>query len=66
MAHKLREKLLNTQEDFIFTYRGNEPKEILNYLITIGMPFELPAKDNLKFKTRYPGKRNKKPENLKN
>ena len=56
MAHKLREKLLNTQEDFIFTYRGNEPKEILNYLITIGMPFELPAKDNLKFKTRYPGK----------
>ena len=56
MAHKLREKLLNTQEDFIFTYRGNEPKEILNYLIAIGMPFELPAKDNLKFKTRYPGK----------
>ena len=56
MAHKLREKLLNTQEDFIFTYRGNEPKEILNYLIAIGMPFELPAKDNLKFKTRYPSK----------
>tara|TARA_R100000655_G_scaffold87881_1_gene128165 strand:- start:329 stop:1327 length:999 start_codon:yes stop_codon:yes gene_type:complete len=56
VAHKLREKLLNTQEDFIFTYRGNEPKEILNYLIEIGMPFELPAKDNLKFKTRYPGK----------
>jgi hypothetical protein len=56
LSHKLKDTLLNTNQDFIFTYRGREPKEILNYLMGIGIPFQLPPKDNLKFKIKYPSK----------
>lgn len=55
-ANKLKNIVLNTKESFIFTYRGGEPKEILNYLLNINIPFELPPKDSLKFNITYPRK----------
>jgi len=53
-ALELKNRILDTDENFVFTYRGGEPKEILRYLVSIGAPFQLPAKDNLKFNIKYP------------
>ena len=36
--HELSNRLLNTKETFIFTYRGGEPEDIINFLIKNNMP----------------------------
>jgi len=53
-ASELRNRIINTNEDFIFTYRGGEPREIINYLMLIGMPVKIPNKEKSKFKFKYP------------
>jgi len=47
-ASELKNRIQNTTEDFIFTYRGGEPREIINYLMEIGMPVEIPNKEKNK------------------
>ena len=49
-ASELKNRIQNTTEDFIFTYRGGEPREMINYLIEIGMPVAIPNKEKSKFK----------------
>ena len=51
-ALELENRILNTKENFIFTYRGNEPSTIISYLKEIGMPIKIPKNAKLKFK--YP------------
>ena len=53
-ASELKNRIQNTTEDFIFTYRGGEPREIINYLMEIGMPVAIPNKEKSKFKFKYP------------
>ena len=53
-AFELKNRIQNTTEDFIFTYRGGEPREMINYLIEIGMPVAIPNKEKSKFKFKYP------------
>ena len=53
-ASELRNRIVNTNEDFIFTYRGGEPREIINYLMLIGMPVKIPNKEKSKFKFKSP------------
>ena len=49
----LDKRLTQTNETAAFTYRGNEPKDMIRYLIKLGMPFKIvDAKDKFKFK--YP------------
>ena len=38
--HELSNRLLNTEETFIFTYRGGEPEEIIDFLIKNNMPMK--------------------------
>ena len=51
-ASELRDWILNTSEDFVFTYRGNEPTSMITYLKELGMPIKVPKNAKLKFK--YP------------
>ena len=51
-ALELKNRVLNTKENFIFTYRGNEPSIMISYLKEIGMPIKIPKNAKLKFK--YP------------
>ena len=51
-ASELRNRILNTSEDFVFTYRGNEPTNMISYLKELGMPIKVPRNAKLKFK--YP------------
>ena len=53
-ASELKNRIQNTTEDFIFTYRGGEPREMINYLMEIGMPVAIPNKEKSKFKFKYP------------
>jgi superfamily I DNA/RNA helicase len=53
-ASELINRIINTTEDFIFTYRGGEPREIINYLMFIGMPIAIPNKEKSRFKFKYP------------
>jgi superfamily I DNA/RNA helicase len=53
-AFELKNRIQNTTEDFIFTYRGGEPREMINYLMEIGMPVAIPNKEKSKFKFKYP------------
>ena len=50
---ELTKRLTQTNETFAFTCRGNEPKETINYLMKLGLPFEIPKKDK-KFNFKYP------------
>ena len=51
-ASELRSRILNTSEDFVFTYRGNEPTNMISYLKELGMRIKVPKNAKLKFK--YP------------
>ena len=53
-ASELRNRIINTKENFIFTYRGGEPREMINYLMEVGMPVKIPNKEKSKFKFKYP------------
>ncbi len=53
-ASELRDRILNTNENFIFTYRGGEPRDIINYIMQIGIPVKIPNKEKSKFKFKYP------------
>jgi len=53
-AFELKNRIQNTTEDFIFTYRGGEPREMINYLMEIGMPVAITNKEKSKFKFKYP------------
>jgi len=50
---ELTKRITQTSETFAFTYRGNEPKEIIKYLIKTGVPFKIADKHH-KFKFQYP------------
>ena len=52
-ASELKNRILNTNESFIFTFRGGDPTQIINYLISIGMPMKI-AKEDQKTKFKYP------------
>ena len=52
-ASELKNRILNTKESFIFTFRGGDPTQIINYLISIGMPMKI-AKEDQKTKFKYP------------
>ena len=51
-APELKNRILNTKEQFVFTYRGNEPKIMIDYLVELGMPMKVPSGAKLQFK--YP------------
>ena len=53
-ASELKNRILNTDENFIFTYRGGEPRDIINYIMQIGIPVKIPNKEKSKFKFKYP------------
>jgi superfamily I DNA/RNA helicase len=38
--HILIDKLINTQETFIFTYRSGEPEDIINFIIKLNLPIK--------------------------
>jgi superfamily I DNA/RNA helicase len=50
---ELTKRITQTGETFAFTYRGNEPKEIIKYLVKTGVPFRIVDKHQ-KFKFKYP------------
>ena len=50
---ELTKRIKQTNESFVFTCRGNEPRETIKYLMKLGMPFKLADKDS-KFKFKYP------------
>ena len=52
-ASELKNRILNTNESFIFTFRGGDPNQIINYLMSIGMPMKI-AKEDQKTKFKYP------------
>ena len=52
-ASELKNRILNTKESFIFTFRGGDPTQIINYLTSIGMPMKI-AKEDQKTKFKYP------------
>ena len=54
MDHELKNRILNTDENFIFTYRGGEPRDMINYIMQIGIPVKIPNKEKSKFKFKYP------------
>ena len=39
--HILIDKLINTKETFIFTYRSGEPLDMLDFLIKLNLPIKL-------------------------
>ena len=51
-APELKNRILNTNQNFIFTYRGNEPTLMIEYLVELGMPIKIPTDAKLKYK--YP------------
>jgi len=53
-ASELKNRIQNTTENFIFTYRGGEPREMIHYLMEIGMPIAIPNKEKSRFKFKYP------------
>lgn len=44
-AAELKRRILETEEKFIFTYRGNDPIHTIKYLINTGVPFQMPYND---------------------
>jgi superfamily I DNA/RNA helicase len=50
---ELTKRIKQTNESFVFTCRGNEPRETIRYLMKLGVPFKLVDKDS-KFKFKYP------------
>ena len=50
---ELTRRIKETTETFLFTCRGNEPRETIRYLTKLGVPFKLVDKDS-KFKFQYP------------
>ena len=50
---ELTKRLTETNETVAFTYRGNEPKETIKYLIKLGVSFKIADKHN-RFKFKYP------------
>ena len=50
---ELTRRIKETNESFVFTCRGNEPRETIKYLKKLGVPFRLADKDS-KFKFKYP------------
>ena len=62
-VQRLEEEILLGKENFIFTYRGGEPKEMLRFLLKVGVPFALP-KDSKNIKFRYPSKEIKNQRNF--
>ena len=50
---ELTKRLTETDETFAFTYRGNEPKAAIKYLVKLGVPFKIVDKHH-KFKFKYP------------
>ena len=50
---ELTKRITQTNESFVFTCRGNEPKETIRYLMKLGVPFKILDKDK-KFKFQYP------------
>ena len=50
---ELTKRLTQTGETFAFTYRGNEPKKAIKYLIKLGVPFKITDKHS-RFKFKYP------------
>ena len=52
---ELTRRIKETNESFVFTCRGNEPRETINYLMKLGVPFKLVDKDD-RFKFKYPTK----------
>ena len=50
---ELTRRIKETIETFLFTCRGNEPRETIRYLTKLGVPFKLVDKDS-KFKFQYP------------
>ena len=50
---ELTKRLTETNETFAFTYRGNEPKATIKYLMKLGVPFKIVDKHH-KFKFKYP------------
>ena len=49
---ELTRRIKETIETFLFTCRGNEPRETIRYLTKLGVPFKLVDKDS-KFKFQY-------------
>ena len=54
LADELENKLINTKQDFVFTYRGNEPREMILYLMKVGIPVQIPKDQRNKIKFKYP------------
>ena len=52
---ELTRRIKETNESFVFTCRGNEPRETIKYLMKLGVPFKLVDKDD-RFKFKYPKK----------
>ena len=53
-ASELQSRILNTKENFIFTYRGGEPRDMINYIVQTGIPVKISNKEKSKFKFKYP------------
>jgi len=51
-ADELKRRILETQEDFVFTYRGNDPIITMKYLMKLGIPFQMPYNDLQKLKRK--------------
>jgi superfamily I DNA/RNA helicase len=51
-AGELKRRILETQEDFVFTYRGNDPILTMKYLMKLGIPFQMPYNDLQKLKRK--------------
>jgi len=52
---ELTRRIKETNESFVFTCRGNEPRETIKYLLKLGVPFKLVDKDD-RFRFKYPKK----------
>ena len=52
---ELTRRIKETNESFVFTCRGNEPRETIKYLMKLGVPFNLVDKDD-RFRFKYPKK----------
>ena len=50
---ELTKRVTQTNESFVFTRRGNEPKTTIRYLMKLGVPFKIIDKHS-RFKFKYP------------
>ena len=50
---ELTRRIKETNESFVFTCRGNEPRETIKYLMKLGVPFKL-VDNNDRFNFKYP------------